>query len=164
MEIREARRADVGLLEAEGKAAVGRPFSLELDAQDRGEQSIFLALAAGSLLGSGFIRWLGPRDPAAFALLPEAPEIFRLEVLEGRRSQGIGTALLRSIEAAARERGFKAVSLGVAHANPRAEALYRNLGYADMGLDEYYDEYPYPLERGGYGTARDLCRYLRKPL
>ena len=31
-------------------------------------------------------------------------------------------------------------------------------------LREYYDEYQYPLENGGYGVARDLCRYLVKQI
>lgn len=35
-------------------------------------------------------------------------------------------------------------------------------GDADTGLDEYYDEDPYPLRDRGDGTARDLCRCLIK--
>ena len=43
-------------------------------------------------------------------------------------------------------------------------ALYQTLGYQDTALTEYFDEYEYPLEDGGFGLARDLCRYLVKAL
>lgn len=157
-----AGEVDLPLLEREGKAAVDCSFAEEYSAQCRGEQSIYIAVADGHLLGSGFIRWLGPRDPEAQALCPDAPEILRLEVAETMQSKGIGTKLIAALCSAAKGRGFNAVSLGVAHENPRAFALYRRLGFEQTPLTEYYDEYQYPLEGGGYGVARDLCRYLVK--
>ena len=155
--VSEIRESDVALLEDQGKPAVGRSFADEYADQCRGEQSIYLATDGGRLLGSGFIRWLGPRDADAHDLFPLAPEIFRLEVVETRRSQGIGTRLLDALCAAATAQGFPAVSLGVAHANPRAHALYRRLGFEETPLTEYYDEYQYPLEDGGgRGCTRSL--------
>lgn len=152
------------LLESEGKAAAERSFADEYADQRRGEHSIFIATEDGRLIGSGFIRWLGPRDSDARALCPDAPEIFRLEVIREYQSRGVGTRLIEALSEAAQEKGFDAVSLGVAHDNPRAYTLYQRLGFLDTDLVEYYDEYRYPLEEGGWGVARDLCRYLVKPL
>ena len=64
----------------------------------------------------------------------------------------------------AASKGFKEVSLGVGYENPKAYSLYRELGFEDTELEEYFDEYQYPLEGGGLGVARDLCRYLVKRL
>ena len=97
-------------------------------------------------------------------LFPQAPEIFRLEVVEPRRSQGIGRRLIGAMEEAARARSFEQTSLGVGHENSRAHELYQALHYEDTAITEYWDEYQYPLPDGGIGVARDLCRYLVKQL
>lgn len=47
----------------------------------------------------------------------------------GRRSSGLGAALMRWIEASARASGAAGVDLHVAQHNPRARRLYENLGY-----------------------------------
>ena len=52
------------------------------------------------------------------------------------------------------------MSFGVGHENPRAESLHEQLGYEGTELEAYFDEYQYPLEDGGFGVARDLCRFL----
>lgn len=46
-----------------------------------------------------------------------------------QRGRGIGTALLAAAEAHAAARGDREVQLSVVDTNPRAEALYRRLGY-----------------------------------
>lgn len=137
---------------------------MELEEQARGKHSLFICADDGEILGSGFIRWFGPRDPEAMRLFPNAPEIYRLEVRETHRSLGIGRSLIAEMEAEATVRGFREVSLGVGHENPRALSLYRELGFEDTELEEYFDEYEYPLEDGGLGVARDLCRYMIKRL
>ena len=162
---RAAVEDDLEVLKRDVKAAVDRSFELELADQADDVHSIFIALdAQGAVLGSGFIHWRGPRDPAALALFPDAPEIFRVEVRQAHRSRGIGGRLIQAMEACVRVRGYRQVGLGVAHANPDAYRLYRKLGYLDTQLSEYYDEYQYPVAGGGYATARDLCRYLAKSL
>lgn len=164
MQIREVEAADIPLLEQWVKAAVGRTFTQELSEQDRGIHSVFIAIDNNEILGWSFIRWLGPRDPRAAELFPEAPEIYRLEVREALRSKRIGRQIISALENAALTHAYSAVSLGVAHDNPRAYALYKELGYQDTPLDAYYDEYDYPLPGGGVGHASDLCRYLVKTL
>lgn len=163
MEYREADQADLILMKRDVKPSSGRTFEDELADQAAGTQSCFLALSENRALGWGFIRWLGPRDVEAARLFPDSPEIYRLEVLAEHRSAGIGRRLIAAMEASAANRGYQSVSLGVDHANTRAYALYRAIGYVDTALTEYFDEYDYPLPGGGTATARDLCRYLVKP-
>lgn len=50
------------------------------------------------------------------------------------RGRGIGTALLDAATDLARDRGLRAVGLSVVDANPRAEALYRRLGFRPVRL------------------------------
>ncbi len=164
MDIRRAEVADLELIKRYVKPSVERTFEQDLEDQTREEHSLYLALASGEILGWGFVRWLGPRDSQAKQLFPEAPEIYRLEVRESYRSQGIGRALIANMESRAALKGFEAISLGVSHANPKAYSLYRELGFEDTELEEYFDEYQYPLMDGGLGLARDLCRYMVKRL
>ena len=164
MQIRQVEAADIPLLEQRVKVALGRTFTQELLEQNQGIHSVFIAIENNEILGWSFIRWLGPRDPKAAELFPEAPEIYRLEVREELRSKGIGRQIISVLENAALANAYSAVSLGVAHDNARAYALYKELGYQDTPLDAYYDEYAYPLPGGGVGHASDLCRYLVKRL
>lgn len=164
VEFRQAERTDIAVLERDLKAAVGRTIEMELEEQREGIHSIYIAIAESTVVGWGFIRWLGPRDAAAMDMFPRAPEIFRLEVLDEYRSAGIGRRLIAAMGSAATSRGYSEVSLGVAHANPRAYSLYKRIGFEDTKLDEYFDEYQYPLEGGGYAVARDRCRYMIKQL
>lgn len=164
MVIRAVTPADIPVLDQQVKAAFGRTFNQELAEQEQGIHSLFIAAAGAQVYGWSFIRWLGPRDPEAAELFPDAPEIYRLEVLEQHRSGGIGQRIIEALEDEARARSYRAISLGVGHENPRAYALYQRLGYQNTSLDAYYDEYDYPLSDGEVGHAKDLCRYLVKPL
>lgn len=49
-----------------------------------------------------------------------------------QRGRGIGTALLDAAGELARGRGLRAVGLSVVDTNPRAEALYRRLGFRSV--------------------------------
>lgn len=162
--VRQAQVADLELIKRFVKPSVGRTFEQELDDQARDEHALFIALTYEEIVGWGFIRWLGPRDPEAMRLFPEAPEIYRLEVRESYRSHGIGRSLIAEMESQAASKGFNAISLGVGHENPKAYSLYRELGFEDTELEAYFDEYQYPLKEGGFGIARDLCRYMVKRL
>lgn len=52
-----------------------------------------------------------------------------LAVTPAEQDEGIGTALLRGIEPIVKKRGEHLLSLNVDQANPRAEQLYRRVGY-----------------------------------
>lgn len=66
-----------------------------------------------------------------------AGEVFLalVEVAPERQGQGLGSALVRGVVARAAEEG-RGVRLQVLHANPRARALYRRLGFTETGRDE----------------------------
>jgi ribosomal protein S18 acetylase RimI-like enzyme len=162
--IRIATHSDIPLMERDVKGSWGKPFEDDLKEQDAGIHSCFISVLDDCIVGSGFIRWHGPRDPEAFHLFPESPEIYRLAVLEEFQARGNGQALIAAMEDKARQKGFRSVSLGVGHENVRANNLYKRLGYQDTELVEYWDEYDYPTPDGKTATARDLCRYLVKSL
>lgn len=161
---RTAESGDLPILKRDVKAAFQRSFELELKEQASGLQSVFLALDGDQAVGWGFIHWPGPRELTIRERYPDAPELFRLEVREELRSQGIGGQLMSAMESKVMAESKRQISLGVAHDNPKAYRLYQRLGYQDTEFNEYYDEYQYPMQDGGVGTARDLCRYLVKSL
>ncbi|WP_203569009.1 GNAT family N-acetyltransferase [Aestuariimicrobium ganziense] len=61
------------------------------------------------------------------------PELWMLSVHEAWQSLGVGTGLIEALEAKVVERGGAVVGLSVEHDNPRAAALYRRLGYLEVG-------------------------------
>ena len=164
IEIRQAEPADLDRIKRDLKGIASRSFEQELEEQAQGILSFFLSLDRDKVIGCGFIRWHGPRHPAAQQLFPNAPEIYRLEVHRTFRSYGIGQALMAKMEEAAAAQGYEAVSLGVAHQNWRAYSLYTKLGYADTQLNAYDDEQRYQREDGGFDVVKTRCRYMLKPL
>lgn len=73
------------------------------------------------------------RVVATGRLISEAPgtaRIGRMAVHRSLRGTGLGTVVLRALEAAARSRGDREVTL---HAQRSAEAFYRRLGYQPEG-------------------------------
>ncbi|MBV9026840.1 MAG: GNAT family N-acetyltransferase [Streptomycetaceae bacterium] len=73
-----------------------------------------------------------------------------------RRSQGIGTAVIRTAETQARRNGYHRIGLGVDDQNYRAASLYLRLGYHETG-------YHY-LDDGLRHEVADPCRFLIKQL
>jgi ribosomal protein S18 acetylase RimI-like enzyme len=62
--------------------------------------------------------------------------IHDLAVLPEHRGKGVGTALLRAVERAARERGCAKVTLEVQENNRRARGVYEGAGYAQAAYSE----------------------------
>ncbi len=56
-------------------------------------------------------------------------EIKRVGILKSHRKRGLGPALVGALEAAARQRGFAGVQIGVRHDQPRLIAFWQSLGY-----------------------------------
>lgn len=59
-------------------------------------------------------------------------EVAKMIVHTGARRQGVGAALMRAVEAAARDRGLSTLVLDTAKGDP-AEAMYRKLGWTEAG-------------------------------
>lgn len=101
------------------------------------------------------IAWCGSQ-PAGFALaraIADEAELLLLAIRPAMRRRGIGTALLRSMVADARERGAVTLHLEVRASN-EAVRLYRNEGFAKVG--ERHDYY-----RGKDGKSFDAHSFSR---
>lgn len=103
----------------------GVPEDLEYDAYDPGAVHVLAAGADGSVLGTGRLLHGGVKTGDA-----SVGSLGRLAVTPRARGTGVGTALVRGIEAAARTRGLTAVGL---HAQTHALGFYERLGYAAYG-------------------------------
>jgi ribosomal protein S18 acetylase RimI-like enzyme len=82
-------------------------------------------------VGAAWFRLFGSDRPGYGFVDPDTPEL-TIAVADGRRGDGIGTALLRALLARARADGFAAVSLSVSPGNP-AVRLYRRHGFVRVG-------------------------------
>ncbi|CAA9400426.1 MAG: hypothetical protein AVDCRST_MAG75-2109 [uncultured Propionibacteriaceae bacterium] len=87
-------------------------------------ESVVIALPNGRLVAFGAVN---------FRRSPDYGELWMLSVHETLQSLGLGTVLIRALEARVRDRGLHRAQLGVEHDNPRAYRLYRALGYRDCG-------------------------------
>ncbi|MHC5904567.1 GNAT family N-acetyltransferase [Streptomyces sp. S6] len=102
-------------------AEQGVPEELEYDADDAGALHVLAVRDDGVPLGTGRLVDEG-----------EVGHLGRLAVTREARGLGVGAALVRAIEGAARERGFRAVEL---HAQTHALGFYERLGYEAYGAE-----------------------------
>ncbi|MDQ1627572.1 MAG: hypothetical protein QOI54_1316 [Actinomycetota bacterium] len=118
-----AIRAEVFVVEQ------GVPTDLELDDLD-GDADHFLAYAHGRPVGAARLVVERPGFPGA----PDAPgpvgHLGRLAVRRGMRGSGLGVALVRAVEARARQRGLAVMALS---AQTYAIGFYERLGYTAHG-------------------------------
>lgn len=130
MLIRECMAADVERLEEAYPTGADRRYARAVERQEVGECTFLVAWDGAEPLGHGEVMWHGCKTTEVRAAYPGCPEINGLRVYRADlRGRGIGTALIRSAEDRARERGFQWLGLGVGDANPRAAGLYERLGY-----------------------------------
>ncbi|MCW5249320.1 MULTISPECIES: GNAT family N-acetyltransferase [unclassified Streptomyces] len=106
----------------------GVPEEIEYDADDAGAVHVLAADGDGTPLGTG--RLLHGPAAAARTGAPDTGALGRLAVLRRARGRGVGAALVRALEEAARARGLTAVDL---HAQTHALGFYERLGYTAYG-------------------------------
>ncbi|MFE5795139.1 GNAT family N-acetyltransferase [Streptomyces sp. NPDC056503] len=107
----------------------GVPRELEYDAYDATAVHVLAVRADGVPLGTG--RLLHGADATGkTGADASVGSLGRLAVAEAARGLGVGAALVRAIEDAARERGLSAVDL---HAQTHALGFYERLGYVAYG-------------------------------
>ena len=87
---------------------------------------VCIELANGKLVAVGGVD---------FRKHPAKGELWMLSVRETFQSLGLGTRLISALEGRARDHGCSTARIGVEHDNPRALALYRRLGYTDVGVE-----------------------------
>ncbi|MEU6216123.1 GNAT family N-acetyltransferase [Streptomyces sp. NPDC047022] len=107
----------------------GVPEGIEYDAYDGGAVHVLAVRHDGAPLGTGRLL-TGEPAVAKNGGDPCVGSLGRLAVTRQARGLGVGAALVRAIEEAARERGLSAVDL---HAQTHALGFYERLGYEVYG-------------------------------
>ncbi|MEU3842677.1 GNAT family N-acetyltransferase [Streptomyces sp. NPDC028635] len=102
---------------------------IEYDAHDAGAVHVLAVRADGVPLGTGRLLY-GEAAAARNGGDPAVGSLGRLAVTRAARGLGVGAALVRAIEDAARARGLTAVDL---HAQTHALGFYERLGYEVYG-------------------------------
>ncbi|GGN69638.1 acetyltransferase [Streptomyces albiflavescens] len=112
----------------------GVPEDIEYDAYDAGALHVLAVREDGVPLGTGRLLY-GEAAAAKTDGDPTVGSLGRLAVTREARGLGVGAALVRAIEDAARARGLAAVDL---HAQTHALGFYERLGYVAYG-EEFPD-------------------------
>ncbi|MGC4948387.1 GNAT family N-acetyltransferase [Streptomyces sp. DT224] len=105
------------------------PEEIEYDAHDADALHVVAVAADGTALGTGRLLH-GPAAAAHTGADATAGSLGRLAVRKEARGLGVGAALVRAIEDAARDHGLTAVDL---HAQTHALRFYERLGYEPYG-------------------------------
>ncbi|MEU5823495.1 GNAT family N-acetyltransferase [Streptomyces sp. NPDC047803] len=105
------------------------PEEIEYDAYDADAVHVIAVAADGTALGTGRLLH-GPAAAAHSGVDPTVGSLGRLAVSKEARGLGVGAALVRAIEDAARDQGLAAVDL---HAQTHALRFYERLGYEPYG-------------------------------
>ncbi|MFF3321841.1 GNAT family N-acetyltransferase [Streptomyces sp. NPDC002889] len=109
------------------------PPEIEYDAYDAADADTIHVLAVGpdGPLGTGRLLH-GPAAAGKTGGDTTVGSLGRLAVTRAARGLGVGAALVRAIEDAARDRGLAAVDL---HAQTHATGFYERLGYVAYGAE-----------------------------
>ncbi|MGW1542767.1 GNAT family N-acetyltransferase [Streptomyces sp. NPDC002309] len=110
-------------------AEQGVPEDVEYDADDPGALHVLAVREDGVPLGTGRLLY-GAAAAGKTGGDPSVGSLGRLAVTREARGLGVGAALVRAIEDAARARGLAAVDL---HAQTHAMGFYERLGYVAYG-------------------------------
>ncbi|WP_405897316.1 GNAT family N-acetyltransferase [Streptomyces sp. NBC_00727] len=105
------------------------PEEIEYDAYDADAVHVIAVAADGTALGTGRLLH-GPAAAAHNGVDLTVGSLGRLAVSKEARGLGVGAALVRAIEDAARDHGLAAVDL---HAQTHALGFYERLGYEPYG-------------------------------
>ncbi|MFB6982236.1 GNAT family N-acetyltransferase [Streptomyces scopuliridis] len=102
---------------------------IEYDGRDEKALQLLAIREDGAPLGTARLLY-GPEAADRTGGDPTVGSLGRLAVVASARGLGIGVALVRAVEDAARERGLTVVDL---HAQSHALGFYERLGYAAYG-------------------------------
>ncbi|MFD7285626.1 GNAT family N-acetyltransferase [Streptomyces sp. NPDC059863] len=102
---------------------------IEYDGRDERALQLLALREDGTPLGTARLLY-GPEAADRTGGDPSVGSLGRLAVVASARGLGIGVALVRAVEEAARERGLTVVDL---HAQSHALGFYERLGYAAYG-------------------------------
>jgi ribosomal-protein-alanine N-acetyltransferase len=132
--IEPMRRRDVAAIQPIEQVSYPRPwspavFQSEVELSRRGERYYIVARRAHELVGyAGMMFAVGDAH------------VTNIASSTAHRREGIGTRLLAELAWEAIERGCTALTLEVRTSNTAAQALYRNFGFAPVGVRQKYYE------------------------
>ncbi len=127
LRVRSARECDLAVLTAALEPGVGAAqVSRRLEESRLGYREMLVAELNGQAVGTVSVGGVDFQRPGSLRL-------FALDVGESYRNRGIGTALVKAVEAMAADRGFNKVNLEVAIDNENAIWLYERLGFRRHG-------------------------------
>ncbi|HSW98457.1 MAG TPA: GNAT family N-acetyltransferase [Candidatus Saccharimonadales bacterium] len=126
-----------------------------------GNISFFVAEAEadGSPRGQAGVNWLSPlRDGPVKEKLAGVPNVAFVEVPEGHRRQGIGSAIMAVVVQEAQDRGCGQLMLSVGHENPDGRRFWEREGFAPVpGLEAVEYTAFRKDEAGNYGAQPVPC-------
>jgi ribosomal protein S18 acetylase RimI-like enzyme len=120
VELRKAQRAELDFRYGTGDHEPGPPPS----AADVDLFLVAIDSDTGEAVGCGALRRLDPG----------AAEIKRMYVVPRMRGSGVATSVLRALEEAAIEQGWRTVRLETGTEQPDAQRFYRREGYREIPL------------------------------
>ena len=125
--IRLARKNDLAALTAALEPEISATqVNRRLEESRLGYREMLVAELNGQAVGTVSVGGVGFQRPGSLSL-------FALDVGEVYRNRGIGTALVKAVEAVAADRGLDKVNLEVAIDNENAIRLYERLGFRRLG-------------------------------
>jgi [ribosomal protein S18]-alanine N-acetyltransferase len=134
LSFRRMREADLPRVMEIERAAFSHPWSEELVRRELRHEFSTVLLATGGEAGTvqGF---------AVVWLVHDELHVLNVAVAPEARRQGVARAILDRVEAQGREQGARVAMLEVRRGNHPAIALYRSLGYREVGVrPRYYAE------------------------
>ncbi len=162
LSIRQRDKSDLKKMDYTFNSEYGRAHAHDLHDQSLSYASFFVAWLQDKPVGHALVRWLGPREEIVMKDYPDCPEIFRLKVLEGFRSQGIATAIIKKCENEALKRKYLIIGLGTYLNVNSKNNLYIRLGYVRSTVSSYIDSYESKLEDGTVAIIRKEAKFLIK--
>ncbi|MBS1109168.1 MAG: ribosomal protein [Anaeromyxobacteraceae bacterium] len=131
---RRMREADLPRVMEIERAAFSHPWTEELVRRELGHEFSTVLLACGG--DSGAVQGF-----AVVWLVHDELHVLNVAVAPEARRRGVARAILDRVEAQGREQGARIAMLEVRRGNAPAIALYRTLGYREVGVrPRYYAE------------------------
>jgi ribosomal protein S18 acetylase RimI-like enzyme len=132
--IRPIVEAELSALEWDGQyTRYRRVFRQTWDDVQRGQRLMLVAVTGGEIVGQIFIQLTSAEMRYADGV--SRAYLYSLRVRAEWQGRGLGTRLIEAAEAALRARGFTLAVIAAGKENPRAEQLYRRLGYRTFADD-----------------------------
>lgn len=162
MDVRPCAERDLAALSSRWPSPAD-VHSAHFAAQRDGRSTYLVAWEGDEPVGAVMVQWAGCVGPNACAAYPGAVEFNHLQVRDSWRGRGVGSRLIRTAEATAKNREMFQVAVGVADDNAGAQRLYVRLGYGATGVFDV-SEYDWVADDGSVRHEVERNQLLVKTL